>query len=139
MLKVKSKANIVKDLSSELFKHKEIVFVLIHGSFIDQEKFNDIDVAIYIKEKPDSVLQYELNLEASLIMSDLFPREIDIRVLNKAPLYFQYNVIKNGDLLFTKSNDVFYDFKEIIIRDYLDFLPHHREYLKEAFEFELKQ
>lgn len=139
MQKELNKANIVKDLSSALFKREEIVFALLHGSFIVEEKFNDIDVAVFIKEQTGSILQYELNLEAELIISGSFPKEIDIRIFNKAPLYFQYNVIKNGDLLFTKSNDVFYDFKELVIRDYLDFLPHYREYLKEAFEFELQQ
>ena len=137
MQKEINKENIIRDLSSVLFNREEILFVIIHGSFINKDNFNDIDVAVYLKEYPESILQYELGLEAKLIMSDLFPREVDIRVINKAPLYFQYNVIRNGTLLFTKKNEVYADFKELVIRDYLDFLPHYREYLKDASEFEL--
>jgi uncharacterized protein len=132
-----NKIKIKKDLSALLYSHKEVLFALLHGSFNNKEKFNDIDLAVFIKEKVGSVLLYELNLEAELIKSGLFPRETDIRVLNNAPLYFQYNVIKNGSLLFSRNQNAFTDFKEIVIRDYLDFLPHYNEYLKETLNFEI--
>jgi uncharacterized protein len=132
-----NKTKIIKDLSAALNAHKEMLFAIVHGSFVYIENFNDIDVAIYVNERLDSVLQYELNLEAELIMSGLFPKEIDIRVINKAPLYFQYNVIKNGNLLFSKNYDKYAEFKELIIRDYFDFQPYYKEYLKETINLEI--
>lgn len=134
---IKNKSGIIDSLISNLHNYNEIIFALIYGSFMKEERYNDIDIGLYIQGQQDSYLQYELNLETDMIISGLYPREVDIRVLNKAPLYFKYNIIKEGTLLFTRDDNVFSDFKELVIRDYLDFQPYYKEFLKEAMNFEI--
>ncbi len=47
---------------------------------------------------------------------------IDLRVLNQAPLFFKYEVIK-GKLLISKDEEFRYGFIERVVLKYLDFKP----------------
>ncbi|KAF0221016.1 MAG: DNA polymerase beta domain-containing protein [Geobacteraceae bacterium] len=114
-----------------LEKRLDIVFAYVHGSFALHESFNDIDIAVFFDSAPDSPLQIELLLEAELgnAVRD-FP--VDVRVLNNSPLSFRYNVIRFGRPLFINDDDIRSDFVEAAIRNYLDFAPFRRMYLKET-------
>jgi len=85
-------------------KHEEILFAYLHGSFVKKDAFHDIDVAIYLKRMPASVLEYELQMETDLLEA-LRKYIVDVRVLNGAPLSFKYNVIKDGIVLLSKDDD----------------------------------
>lgn len=95
-LPIIEKETIVNRITKFLEVHKEISFAYIHGSFLQEGHFKDIDVAVYLKNIPESFLQYELELEAEL-MKSLGEFAIDVRVLNASPLSFRYHVIKGGE------------------------------------------
>jgi predicted nucleotidyltransferase len=44
------KKEVIKKIENFIKSHKEIIFAYIFGSFIEQETFNDVDVAIYVNE-----------------------------------------------------------------------------------------
>lgn len=125
------KKAIEENLRQVLGKHVEISFAYLHGSFIKGNGFQDIDVAVYLERLPASVLEYELQMEAELIVA-VGRHIIDVRVLNTAPLSFKYNVIKDGIILLVKNDDKRADFQEATIAAYLDFLPYHNIYLEET-------
>ena len=128
----KEKAAIKEALAGKLRQHPEILFAYLHGSFLTREVSNDIDLALYLQTKPDSVLDYELNME--VILTNSVPGiPVDVRVLNGAPLSFQYNVIKEGIPILVNDENERAEFQERTIKYYFDFAPFRKRYLKEVF------
>lgn len=117
----------------------ELDFAYLHGSFINEEEFGDIDIAVYlIKDahlSKDSLIKYEIDMEVKLEKLTGYP--VDIRVINNAPLSFRYNVLKNGKLLFARSEDTQADFAVRTITAYIDFAPYRKRYLKEVLGLEI--
>lgn len=132
----RNKKTIEKNLREALKKHEEISFAYLHGSFAKEDSFRDIDVAVYLKEIPTSILEYELRIEAEL-MGIVGKYPVDVRVLNTSPLSFRYNVIKDGTLLMARDDDERTDFQEITLTHYFDFLPYRNIYLKETLGLEV--
>lgn len=125
------KEAIKKDLKKVLEKHPEISFAYLHGSFIKEQGFKDIDIAVYLIETPSSILDYELKLETEL-MGAAVHYQVDVRVLNSSPLSFRYNVIKEGIPLIVRDDDKRAEFQENTLIDYFDFAPYRKMYLKEV-------
>lgn len=124
------KEDISRRIEHFLEKYSNLKFAYVHGSFISQERFRDIDVAIYLQSTPAEILPMELDLEEKLYNLVQYP--IDIRVLNGAPLSFRYNVIKYGKRLAVIDDDARCDFEEATVSSYFDFAPYRKMYLQEA-------
>ena len=121
-------------LTCKLQEHSEILFAYLHGSFLNNDCFNDIDLALYLKKMPDSLLEYELNME--VIMSyAVVGVPVDVRLLNGAPLSFQYNVVKEGTPIVVNDENERAEFQERTVKRYFDFAPFRKMYMKEVFRF----
>ena len=131
VLTKEEKLKIEETLKNALKKHSEISFAYLHGSFVKNEGFKDIDLAVYIKEIPLALVQYELNLETE-IMEQIGKYIVDVRILNSSPLSFRFNVIRDGIVLFVRNDDERVEFQEATIRDYLDFAYYRELYVKET-------
>jgi len=127
---VKSKETIRAIVRQELEKHEEISFAYLHGSFIEKDTFHDIDIAVFLKELPESALEYELDLETKLLQ--VTGRIVDVRILNGAPLSFRYHVIREGVLFLLRDEDERVEFQEITLSRYFDFAFFRAMYLKET-------
>jgi predicted nucleotidyltransferase len=116
----------------EVFLEKipDLLFAYVHGSFVSQKQFRDVDVAVYLKLTPLELLQMELALETELYNLVQYP--VDVRILNGSPLSFRYNVIKNGRRLAVIDDDGRCDFEETTVSNYFDFAPYRKMYLQEA-------
>jgi predicted nucleotidyltransferase len=125
------KKEIIEKTKDILEKKSEISFAFTHGSFVKGEHFLDIDIAIFLDRIPESLIDYELSLETEL-MSAIGTYQVDVRVLNMAPLSFKYNVIKNGAILFVKDDNKRTDFQEVVLSLYFDFEPYRNNYLRET-------
>ncbi len=121
----------IKKIKGILEKKSEISFAFTHGSFVKGDHFRDIDIAIFLDRIPESLIDYELSLETEL-MSAIGTYQVDVRVLNMAPLSFKYNVIKNGAILFVKDDNKRADFQEVVLSLYFDFEPYRNNYLRET-------
>jgi predicted nucleotidyltransferase len=121
-------------LACKLQEHSEILFAYLHGSFLNDDCFNDIDLALYLKKIPDSLLEYELNMEVILSYAVVgFP--VDVRLLNGAPLSFQYNVVKEGTPIVVNDENERAEFQEQTVKRYFDFAPFRKIYMEEVFRF----
>ena len=112
-----------------LMEKEEILFVYIHGSFLENRPFRDIDVAIYVKSKPDRF--YEMELEEELTQLTAFP--VDVRLLNDAPVEFRFHVI-GGELLFSRDEKTRCDFEERTMGEYHDYSYYLEMYRRETLE-----
>ena len=124
------KEDISRRIERFLEKYSNLKFAYVHGSFVSQEQFRDIDVAIYLKSTPAELVSMELDLEEKLYNIVQYP--VDVRILNGAPLSFRYNVIKNGRHLAVLDDDARCDFEEATVSNYFDFAPYRKMYLQEA-------
>lgn len=129
----KGKRRALTDLLVEILRHEQaILFAFLHGSFLSEPAFRDIDVAIFLDaEPPDGYLNVELDLSQRIedALECEFP--VEVKIVNQAPLSFRFSVIQ-GSLLFTRNEDVLVDFMTTTARQYLDFAPLRRRYIKEA-------
>lgn len=130
-LEQSQKDNIIKDIVSALTKYDKIVLAYVFGSFIQSDNFSDIDLAVLIKKETLAVsLDFELNLEIAL--EDIVYYPVDVRVLNYAPLSFCENVIRHGRVVLERDANLRADFSGYILKQYFDFAPFRRRYLKEV-------
>ena len=126
------KQKIITSIRDELFKCEEIVFAYLHGSFLGEGDFADVDVALFLHSEEvskDEAFSYEL--ERAVQLSRRVGLEVDVRVLNYAPLGFQFNVTK-GRLLFTRDERLHQEFVERVWLEYMDFNFLSRQILREA-------
>lgn len=130
---------IVSLLTDNLIACADLDFAYIHGSFLSEEEFGDIDIAVYLikgaRPPKDSLTKLEIDLEIELEKITGYP--VDIRVINNSPLSFRYNVLKSGKLLFARNEDSQTGFAERTITAYIDFVPYRKRYLKEVLELEI--
>jgi predicted nucleotidyltransferase len=126
-LPLKEREKIKLEIKEALSKKDEILFAYIHGSFIERRPFRDIDIAVYVREKPSTF--YEMELEDELTELTGFP--VDVRVLNDAPLTFRFRVI-GGELLFSKDEKGRCRFEEETMAKYHDYYYYLELYRREA-------
>lgn len=127
-----SKENIAEQLKSLLISRNEIIFSYIHGSFLDEFPFRDIDISLYVDSKKiDSQHAFDYSFQLSLDVSKQTGYEIDIQIMNYAPLGFQHSVLKNGKLLFSKDEDLRVNIIESISLEYIDFYELSLQYIRD--------
>ncbi|MEA2038955.1 MAG: nucleotidyltransferase domain-containing protein [Thermodesulfobacteriota bacterium] len=124
------KENILGRIISALKCHEEIVLAYVFGSFNDSDTFSDIDIAVLTDEDMDSYLDFEFNLEIEI--EDIVNYPMDVRVINNAPLSFCQNVIRHGRVILEKDANMRADFMGKILKEYFDFAPFRRRYLREV-------
>lgn len=127
---------IYRELKSFLYSREEVIFSYLYGSF-PTGSFRDIDIGVYIRNSlcGRGVLDYELSLEVKLEKLTKIP--VDVRIINNAPLWFRFNIIKNGLLLFSKNENIRRDFECLSIKKFHDFKYHLNEYRRVAIGFEI--
>lgn len=127
-----AREQLVQKLESLLRAHEEVVFAYLHGSFITDEAFRDVDLAFYVtieQGSGTSLRRYEIDVGVDLTARVQVP--VDVRVLNDAPVAFCYHVLK-GRLLFTRDDEFLDVFRARTWDEYFDFAPFARQYLREA-------
>lgn len=124
------KKHLIERITAFLQTKEYILFAYIFGSFTSGKNFNDIDVGIFIStEKSGSTLPLELEIEREL--GDLLRLPVDVRIINGAPLAFNYNVLKSGGVILDNDRSLRTDFEGLIFKKYFDYKHLRDEYLRE--------
>lgn len=109
-------------LTTFLRGKEDIMFAYLFGSTarMEDNKKSDIDIAVYLTK--DTIQHSPLYPESlSLSLEKKIKRPIDIRVLNNQNLRFLHQVLKDGELLFSKNNTQRVLFETDVYDRYLDF------------------
>ncbi len=96
----REKACVTSALHDLLAFREEVLFAYLHGSFINGNKFRDIDVAVYLNHgrlTRRASLQYQVTLAKDLSRALRLP--VDVTVLNVAPLGLRHNAVSGRVLL----------------------------------------
>ena len=110
----------------KILKKLNISLIYLFGSSIigTQRAESDIDIGV-VFEKPEGIkntmiIFEELYLSLSQVFTD---RDLDIVFLDFAPLTLQFEVVTTGKVIYRVSREFEYDYKEKIIKEYIDFKP----------------
>lgn len=101
-----------------------VVAILIFGSAADGtfHKGSDIDFAVLFKDRT-LLLKEPVNVYGEIYseISKNYRGNLDIVYLHEAPLSLQFNAVTEGKLLFCADIEFFYEYKDRIVMQYLDF------------------
>ncbi|MFZ2054330.1 MAG: nucleotidyltransferase domain-containing protein [Candidatus Aminicenantales bacterium] len=121
--------NLIKDA---LLARGEILFAYIHGSFLSLSDFRDIDVALFVNPREVNSRQaFDYSFRLSVELSHLAAQEIDIQIMNYAPLGFRHSVFKNGRLLFSRDETLRTDLLEGAALEYIAFYELSLQYIQD--------
>ena len=109
------------------------VLALYGFGSISQGVFNplsDLDFGVLLKDDFDKSAYFDKQLELIGLFNDIFRTdEIDLVLMNDAPLRFCYNIKKTGKLLYCREKKEIINFQERLIKLYLDF-----KYFRDSFD-----
>lgn len=115
---------IKKELDREKMLSCGVGIVILFGSFVEGTAHpgSDIDIGIVFEDKSlvkkDPVNVYGILYEE---FQEKIGDNIDIVYLEETPLSLQFNAVTEGMPLFYSSPEFFYEYKERVILQYLDF------------------
>jgi predicted nucleotidyltransferase len=116
------KERMVKEISRCLSGVEDLLLGYLYGSFLVRNDFNDIDIGLLVagERTPYELFKYAMKI-ASDLERCITPRcEVDLRVLNTAPVEFQYEVVKTGQVVFARDENVRVAFEADVLAKYLD-------------------
>ena len=129
----KEKDFLILQLRDLLVGKDPVVFAYLHGSFLGEGFFRDIDVAVYFDSRAfddsSDMFNYSLSLSAECDMATTGVA-FDLRPLNLAPLPFRFDVVTKGRVLYSRDEELRVDFEARTRSLYFDFLPHLRFYFR---------
>ncbi|MHA1713480.1 MAG: type VII toxin-antitoxin system MntA family adenylyltransferase antitoxin [Candidatus Ranarchaeia archaeon] len=122
--------------AQKIFKRFGLEFVYLYGSAARKQMmwWSDVDLAIYKSRLSRLSVDQKLRLLQDLIvsLSSLINTEdhpLDIRFVDRMPLALQFQIIKEGILIFNKSPKAHQKFFEYVIRNYADYAIWIENYL----------
>ena len=129
--KATERAKVVRVITAALESEPDVVFAYLHGSFLTDGNFHDVDIGVHLGATAGRRLPRALDLAARLTREAGFP--VDVRALDDAPLAFRFHVFRTGRLLLTRDEEHLADCMERTMREYLDIEPLLRQATVEAF------
>lgn len=136
-LSPKVKEALCEQLGQIMLGRPEIVYAYVHGSFVTQEYFRDLDVAVWIDDRlwPEHSFAYEDEVAQEIVGQTRREFPVDVRILNKASIPFQYKVFQ-GTLLVDRDPKLRVQRIEYIVGRYLDLKPILMHALREVLTYE---
>ena len=115
-----------------LYSRKDILFSYLFGSYARESAgpFSDVDIAVYLTE--DGRGERELDIIGDL-NKILKTDEIDLVILNTAPLTLRMKILQNCRILSDNAPFVRHSYESITIRSYFDFEPMEKAILERRF------
>ena len=127
-LQAQEREGILRRLSQTLGERADVAFAYAYGSFLQQDRFRDIDVAVWTTAEASARIDVELGTALSRALA----HPIDVRVVNEAPVAFLFHVVR-GRLLAVRDERLLADVIERTARVYHDLAPLVRQATREAF------
>lgn len=115
-----TKNEIISRTRVVLEKHPNVIFAYLFGSQVrgNTTPMSDVDIAVFIEGNnlPDS----KLTIIGDLI-DGLETDEIDLVILNTAPLSLKGRILRNREILVDRKPFLRHSFESLTLREYFDF------------------
>ena len=119
-------------LLEQIKKDRDIVALYAFGSLAagDLKPLSDLDFGTLISGKLDKQMRFDKHLDLIGKFNEVLKTdEVDLVMMNDAPMRFSHSIIKSGELLHCTSKIELVDFIEKTIKLYLDF-----RFFRDAFD-----
>lgn len=129
--------NNFKNKLSYIFKNSPVLLGYVFGSQINgtSTEKSDIDFALLFSSKTNKEKRFEYRLKFMSELREIFKKEVEVISLNDcSSLFLQYVIIREGKVIFQKTelDKVNFEFKTL--GQYFDFQPflnaYHKNYVK---------
>lgn len=112
----------IKKIAEGLSKFREVETGYVFGSFLTGG-FTDIDIALLISKAlpPYESMKFAMRVAGALEKALGYKFELDVKVLNSSPIYFQHDVIKNGEVVFCRDGVKRIRYEARVLSEYLDY------------------
>ncbi len=107
-------------------KDKDILAVILFGSYARKEPYRDIDICLVLQPKKYDKLF--LSRKKLTYLTDF--QKTDIQIYQQLPIYIRTRVLKEGKVIYCKNEDALYDVAFATIKDFNDFEPRYKTYLE---------
>ena len=137
---------VLRKALKELLADTPVMLAYLYGSTAEGRTtpFSDIDVGLLLdasafeKMQPYDCLMLETDLTQKL-EGRLKVFDLDVRVVNSAPLMLQGRMLKDGCLLYSADENYRVGYESLTYKEYLDFLPIAKHFQDIYFEQKLKE
>ncbi len=130
------KDRIIEKLTEFFSRQEKVIFAVIFGSFLKGERFRDIDIAVLLEEGYDLLTVGALHARSEMIVGIKTDIVIANGLYEKDPA-FAREVTCTGELIFTRSNETYIDYKEKSLLWYFD-TEYLRKQTEQAFDKRLR-
>lgn len=124
---------LLPEASNFLENYSKVVFAYLFGS-LTKGKVNplsDIDIALYLKRGTNFAREKMVILKKLI---DVFgTEEIDLVILNIAPLTLRARIVENKKILVDKDPFLRHSFESLVLREYFDFSKKEEDIFKRRF------
>jgi len=117
-------------IKDALKDHKEILVAYLYGSTVKgyDNKKSDVDVGLLLKENYKTETLYPAQIARKIKEKCGITRDVDVRILNKRPYRFLHQVIKEGQIIFSRDERERVKFEAYVTDRYIDFKPFYEQY-----------
>jgi predicted nucleotidyltransferase len=122
LLKPGEKREVIRTVRTVLAGLGEIEAGYIFGSFCRGD-FADVDVAILVSgdPSPGRAMRFALLVERELEQALGYRFEVDVKILNTAPVSFQHEVLRSGRPIFSRDRERTICYEADVLSRYLDY------------------
>jgi hypothetical protein len=117
--------NIVKQANGD----SRVLAVLLFGSTARGERRDTSDVDVCLVLQPS---RYAPEVLMEIRLQYLAAFAADIQIFQQLPIYLRQRVLKEGEVLYCKNEDVLYDIALRTVQAFADFKPLYDRYLDEV-------
>ncbi len=122
LLEPGEKQEVIRTVRMVLAGLGEVETGYIFGSFCKGD-FADVDVAVRVSGEPSPgrAMRFRAMVERELELALGYRFEVDVKVLNTAPVSFQHEVLRSGRMIFSRDRERTICYEADVLSRYLDY------------------
>ena len=117
---------IINQIVAKAKKDPAVLAIAFFGSYAWKEKYNDIDICIFLFPKEYSAK--ELSKKKMKFIPE--NEKYDVHIFQQLPLYIQERILQEGKIIYCKEENALYDLYFSTQRELEHFRPMYESYLK---------
>ncbi|MEJ2307011.1 MAG: nucleotidyltransferase domain-containing protein [candidate division WOR-3 bacterium] len=125
------KYNKKQDNIRSLFSREEVVIAYVFGSLVKNKisSLSDIDFAVYLDEDLSDKKKYNIYMELLNNLISVLGDKIDLVLMNSSELLMNFNIIREGKVIFERSETEKVLVESKIMNKYLDINYYHKRHV----------
>lgn len=119
------KQETLKRIAQALEPFGAVRLAYVFGSFLEREDYRDIDLGLVLSCDPGPGESFSTAMEVGRPVERAVEprREVDVKILNRAPLSAQYEVVRTGLCVFAREERDWVRYEADLTSEWLDFKP----------------